>query len=158
MAEKKDKRSKQTEVFSKKPVKKNHALDERRRRSVVHDVCDRKGDAGRECGISICMSLSCFGYSFYEKLRVAKRIPVEKGVVIGYGDSESCCVCDGGISLFGFHAGYFSKFETPGWYPKTRLDLAMTGVFAEAMIGSNAGKAWFGHQRMYRWNSIKSGE
>ena len=149
------KKSKQSEVFAKKPVKKDHALDERRWGGVVHDIGDREVDAGRKRGLSIIGSLANFGESIDEKLRLAKAIRVEEGVVIGDSGNENCCVSDGGVSLFGFHARYFTKFQKPGWYPKTPMDYAMTEVFAKAMLGHENGKAWFNRKRMFGWHPIK---
>ena len=150
--------SKLAEVLPEKVVKPDDALDEGRRGSVVHDVGDGKVEAGRKVGTSILRSLASLCESFDEKLAIAKAIRVEEGIVVGDCVGESCCVDKGGVSLFGFHADYFTKFETPGWYPKTRLDYAMTSVFARAMLGNETGKTWLDHHRKYRWAAIRTEE
>ena len=152
------KASELAEVLPEKVVKPDDALDEGRRGGVVHDVGDGEVDAGRKIGTSILRSLASLCKSFDEKLAIAKAIGVEKGVVVGDCFGNSCCVCEGGVSLFGFHADYFTKFETPGWYPKTRLDYAMTSVFAQAMLGSGRGKRWLDVNRKYQWVAIRDNE
>ena len=150
--------SKRAEVLPEKVVKPDDALDEGSRGGVVHDVGNSEVDAGRKLGRCVLGLLSCCCKYFHNKLAVAKAIRVEEGVVVGDCVGESCCVEKGGVSLFGFHADYFTKFETPGWYPKTRLDYAMTSVFAKAMLGSEMGKSWLDRQRMYQWAAIRTDE
>ena len=150
--------SKLAEVLPEKVVKPDDALDERRRGGGVHDAGDREIDAGRKFGRSILGSIACCCESFDEKLSIAKAIWVEEGVVVGDCIRESCCVDDGGVSLFGFHADYFTKFETHGWYPRTKLDYAMTAVFAQAMLGREKGLAWLDHQRKIRWFGVRGAE
>ena len=153
-----EKASKLAEVLPEKVVKPDDALDEGRRGGVVDDVVVGKVDAGRKSGACVLESLADGREDFYERLGVAKAIRVEQGIVVGDCVGESCRVEKGGVSLFGFHADYFTKFETPGWYPKKRLDYAMTSVFARAMLGDETGKTWLDHHRKYRWAAIRAEE
>lgn len=153
-----EKASECAEVLLEKVVKPDDALDEGRRGGVVHDVGNSEVDAGRKLGRCVLGLLSYCCKYFHNKLAIAKAIRVEEGVVVGDCLGNSCCVCEGGVSLFGFHADYFTKFETPGWYPKTRLDYAMTSVFARAMLGNETGKTWLDHHRKYRWAAIRTEE
>ena len=145
--------SKLAEVLPEKVVKPDDALDEGRRGGVVHDVGDGEVDAGRKVG-SVFESLCRSEESVAEKFDVAKRIRVSEGVVIGDGTGDTCSVSDGGVSLFGFHASYFTKFKTPGWVPRTLLDLAMTSVFAKAMLGRDDGIMWFNLNRKFAWKGL----
>lgn len=140
-------------VLPEKVVKPDDALDEGRRRGVVHDVCDGEVEKGRKVG-SVFKSLCRSEESVSEKFDVAKRIRVSEGVVVGDGTGDTCSVSDGGVSLFGFHASYFTKFKTPGWVPSTLLDLAMTSVFAQAMLGRDEGMMWFNLNRKFAWKGL----
>ena len=145
--------SKHAEVLPEKVVKPDDTLDEGRRGGVVHDVGDGEVDAGRKIG-SVFESLCRSEESVAEKFDVAKRIRVSEGVVVGDGTGDTCSVSDGGVSLFGFHASYFTKFKTPGWRPRTKLDYAMTSVFAQAMLGRDGGMMWFNLNRKFAWKGL----
>lgn len=145
--------SKRAEVLPEKVVKPDDALDEGRRGGVVHDVGDGEVDAGRKVG-SVFESLCRSEESVAKKFDVAKRIRVSEGVVVGDGTGDTCSVSNGGVSLFGFHASYFTKFKTPGWVPSTLLDLAMTSVFAQAMLGRDGGMMWFNLNRKFAWKGL----
>lgn len=147
--------SERAEVLSEKVVEADDAFDEGRRGGRVHGVGDGEVDAGRKFGRCVLGSIARLCEAFDEKLAIAKAIRVEEGVVVGDCVRKSCCVDEGGVSLFGFHANYFTKFETPGWYPQTRLDYAMMSVFAEAMLGSELGKRWLDLNRRYQWAWIR---
>ena len=145
--------SKLAEVLPEKVVESDDALDERRLGGVVHDVVDGEVEKGRKIG-SVFKSLCRSEESVAEKFDVAKRIRVSEGVVVGDGTGDTCSVSDGGVSLFGFHASYFTKFKTPGWVPNTLLDLAMTSVFAQAMLGRDEGMMWFNLNRKFAWKGL----
>ena len=145
--------SKLAEVLPEKVVKPDDALDEGRRGGVVHDVGDGEVEKGRKIG-SVFESLCRSEESVAEKFDVAKRIRVSEGVVVGDGTGDTCSVSDGGVSLFGFHASYFTKFKTHGWVPSTLLDLAMTSVFAQAMLGRDEGMMWFNLNRKFAWKGL----
>lgn len=145
--------SKLAEVLPEKVVKPDDALDEWRRGGVVHDIGNGEVDAGRKVG-SVFESLCRSEESVAEKFDVALGICVSEGVVVGDCTSEGCCVSNGDISLFGFHASYFTKFKTPGWRPRTKLDYAMTSVFAQAMLGRDEGMMWFNLNRKFAWKGL----
>ena len=145
--------SKLAEVLPEKVVKPDNALDEGRRGGVVHDVGEVEVDAGRKIG-SVFESLCRSEESVAKKFDVALGICVSEGVVVGDCTSEGCCVSNGDISLFGFHASYFTKFKTPGWRPRTKLDYAMTSVFAQAMLGRDEGMMWFNLNRKFAWKGL----
>ena len=126
---------------------------EKSRGGVVHDVGDGEVEKGRKIG-SVFESLCRSEESVAEKFDVAKRIRVSEGVVVGDGTGDTCSVSDGGVSLFGFHASYFTKFKTLGWVPRTLLDLAMTSVFAQAMLGKDEGMMWFNLNRKFAWKGL----
>ncbi len=126
---------------------------EKSRGGVVHDIGNGEVDAGRKVG-SVFESLCRSEESVAEKFDVAKQIRVSEGVVIGDSTGDTCSVSDGGVSLFGFHASYFTKFKTPGWVPRTQLDLAMTSVFAQAMLGRDEGMMWFYLNRKFAWKGL----
>lgn len=141
------------EVLPEKVVKPDDALDEGRQGGGVHDVGDGEVEKGWKIG-SVFESLCRSEESVAEKFDVAKRIRVSEGVVVGDGTGDTCSVSDGGVSLFGFHSSYFTKFKTPGWVPSTLLDLAMTSVFAQAMLGRNEGMMWFNLNRKFAWKGL----
>lgn len=145
--------SERAEVLPEKVVETDDAFDEGRRGGVVHDVGDGEVEKGRKIG-SVFESLCRSEESVAEKFDVAKRIRVSEGVVVGDGTGDTCSVSDGGVSLFGFHASYFTKFKTPGWRPRTKLDYAMTSVFAKAMLGSDEGMMWFNLNRKFAWKGL----
>ena len=150
--------SERTEVLPEKVVKADNALDEGRRGGVVHDVGDREVDAGRKKVRCVFDSLVRVDEAAAEKFDSACRIAVQDGVVVGDCLNQGSCIIDGGGCLFGFHADYFTKFKTPGWRPKTGLDLAMTAMFAMAMLGEEKGKAWFVDMRTWGWRTIHGEE
>lgn len=145
--------SEHAEVLPEKVVKPDDTLDEGRRGVGVHDVGDGEVEKGRKIG-SVFESLCRIEESVAEKFDVAKRIRVSEGVVVGDGTGHTCSVSDGGVSLFGFRASYFTKFKTPGWRPRTKLDYAMTSVFAQAMLGSDEGMKWFNLNRIFAWKGL----
>ena len=145
--------SERAEVLPEKVVKPDDTLDEGRRGVGVHDIGNGEVDAGRKVG-SVFESLCRSEESVAKKFDVALGICVSEGVVVGDCTSEGCSVSDGGVSLFGFHASYFTKFKTPGWRPKTKLDYAMTSVFAQVMLGSDKGMMWFNLNRKFAWKGL----